>query len=216
MILSRGRSYVFIHIPKTGGTSLALALEGRAMADDEMLGDTPKAKRRRQRLKGMQTRGRLWKHSTLADIEGLASREALRGMFTFTLVRNPYDRVVSYYHWLKAQRFDHPVVPLAQALTFSAFVSHPQVMASLRANPYSSYMRQSDGQEHCSLYIRLEHFQTDAQPLFDHLGFAFELPRSNASARQGDWKKYYDEPAFDAISTACSADIGQFEYSFNE
>ena len=31
MIISRGRGYVFVHIPKTGGTSLALALESRAM-----------------------------------------------------------------------------------------------------------------------------------------------------------------------------------------
>ena len=47
MILSLGRKYVFVHIPKTGGTSLALALEGRAMKDDIMLGDTPKARKRR-------------------------------------------------------------------------------------------------------------------------------------------------------------------------
>ena len=50
MILSTGRRYVFIHIPKTGGTSLAL--EARAMKDDIMLGDTPKAKKRPNRLKG--------------------------------------------------------------------------------------------------------------------------------------------------------------------
>ena len=40
MILSRGRRYLFIHIPKTGGTSMALALEARTMKDDLMLGDT--------------------------------------------------------------------------------------------------------------------------------------------------------------------------------
>ena len=34
MIISRGRSYIFLHQPKTGGTSLALALEERAMKDD--------------------------------------------------------------------------------------------------------------------------------------------------------------------------------------
>ena len=216
MILSRGRSYVFIHIPKTGGTALALALEARAMADDQMLGDTPKALRRRRRLQGLKTHGRLWKHSTLADIEGLATRDDLRGLFAFTLVRNPYDRVVSYYHWLRAQRFDHPVVPLAQSLSFESFVSHPQVAASLTANPFTSYMRQSDGQEHCDLYIRLENFAEDAQPLFDHLGFSFELPRVNESSRHRDWRKYYTEQAFDAVSRACSDDIGQFEYSFNE
>ena len=43
MIISRGRNYIFAHIPKTGGTALAMALETRAMHDDILIGDTPKA-----------------------------------------------------------------------------------------------------------------------------------------------------------------------------
>ncbi|MEP2846339.1 MAG: Type II secretory pathway, pullulanase PulA, partial [Alphaproteobacteria bacterium] len=58
MILSRGRRYLFIHAPKTGGTSMALALEARAMKDDIMLGDTPKAKQRRKRVSDVQAAGR--------------------------------------------------------------------------------------------------------------------------------------------------------------
>ncbi|MBV1927325.1 MAG: sulfotransferase family protein, partial [Rhodobacteraceae bacterium] len=119
MILSSGRRYVFIHIPKTAGTSLALALESRAMKDDIMLGDTPKARRRRHRVKGMLTRGRLWKHSTLADIEGLVDQDVLNGLYVFTLVRNPWDRVVSYYHWLREQQFNHSLVALAQTQNFA-------------------------------------------------------------------------------------------------
>lgn len=54
MILSRGRRFIFVHIPKTGGTALALSLEGRAMKDDILIGDTPKARARSRRWRGGQ------------------------------------------------------------------------------------------------------------------------------------------------------------------
>jgi hypothetical protein len=216
MILSRGRKYLFIHIPKTGGTALALALEARAMRDDMMLGDTPKAKNRRRRLQGIKTAGRLWKHSTLADLSGLIPEAEMRELFTFTLVRNPWDRAVSYYHWLQEQGFDHPAVHLSKSLSFKEFILHSQVLRSFGQNQAPSYMRHADGSEHCQLYIRLEQFKTDAAPLFDHLGFALELPVTNTSSRQRDWRVYYDAQTQAAIAEVCSEEINRFEYSFND
>ncbi|WP_425045636.1 sulfotransferase family 2 domain-containing protein [Primorskyibacter sp. S87] len=214
MILSQGRRYVFIHIPKTGGTSLALALEQRAMKDDVMLGDTPKARRRRRRLEGVKSAGRLWKHSTLADIAGLIPDEELRSFFAFTLVRNPWDRAVSYYHWLREQHFDHPAVQLARDLEFEPFILHPQTLASFRKNPARSYMQHRDGSEQCATYIRLEHFDEDAKPLTDHLGFDLDLPRMNASTRHRDFRSYFTDQSAEAVAECCAEDIARFGYRF--
>lgn len=214
MIISRGRNYVFVHIPKTGGTSMALALEGRAMKDDILIGDTPKARRRRKRLTGVTAAGRVWKHSTLADIGGLVSQEETGEAFVFTLVRNPWDRMVSYYHWLRGQSFEHPAVTLARQVTFAAFLADPNTQSAVRAAPYGSYVTGPDGQERCDLFIRLEHFEKDARPLWWHLGFELSLPHSNRSERRADYREYYDEASLCIVEEICGEDIHRFGYEF--
>ena len=216
MILSTGRRYLFIHIPKTGGTSLALALEGRAMKDDIMLGDTPKARQRRHRVKGATTRGRLWKHSTRADIEGLVPPEVLEGLFTFTLVRNPWDRMVSYYHWLKDQSFDHAAVTLAKRLPFEGFLQDPALQRSLSDWPAARYLQDGQGQDRGALCIRLEHFNADAQPMFEHQGIALRLPQVNTSDRAARYGDYYTPALRDIVAGCCAADIARFGYTFDQ
>lgn len=213
MIISHGRSYIFVHAPKTGGTSLALALEGRAMKDDIMLGDTPKARNRRRRLKGVEAAGRLWKHSTLSDIDGLVSRDDMRAMLTFMLVRNPWSRVLSYYHWLRGQSFDHPSVALAQSTTFESFMRSPATQDSFRSWPYGRYVQLPGGGAGGDLFIRLEHFAQDAQPLFEHLGFELTLPHINKSDA-GAAGVEYPADVKEIVRNICAEDIERFGYEF--
>lgn len=216
MILSRGRRYIFVHIPKTGGTALTLALEGRAMKDDILIGDTPKARARRGRLAGLPAKGRLWKHSSLADIDGLVTQEDLADFFILTLVRNPWDRVVSYYHWLRVQSFAHPAVALARSTDFTAFLSHPDTSAALSAWPYSAYVTDAQGQERATLFARLEHLDADLAPFEAHLGFRLTpLPRANDSARARDWRPYFTPDTAALVATLCAGDIARFGYRFD-
>ena len=216
MIISRGRRYIFVHIPKTGGTALTLALEARAMKDDILIGDTPKARARRGRVKGVKAAGRLWKHSTLADIPGLVSDAEIADFFTVTLVRNPWDRAVSYYHWLRAQAFAHPAVGLAKALEFGGFLHHPQIRTSFSLWPYGAYMRNRAGDERASCFIRLEALDQDIAPFHDHLGFRLTIPRSNESDRSRDWRGYYTDADAALIADLCAEDIARFGYGFDD
>ena len=193
---------------------MALALEARAMKDDIMLGDTPKALKRRRRVKDVKTRGRLWKHSTLADIDGLVTSDELSGLFCFTLVRNPWDRAVSYYHWLRGQGFDHPSVHLAKAVSFEGFLRDKSTQGALQGWPASRYMRDVNGAERCSAYIRLEYFAEDAAPLTAHLGFELKLPMVNQSERQSGYQSYYTAETQKIIAECCAEDISRFGYSF--
>ncbi|MEM8979101.1 MAG: sulfotransferase family 2 domain-containing protein [Pseudomonadota bacterium] len=214
MILSRGRKYIFLHAPKTGGTSLTVALEARAKADDIIVSDTPKGRARAKRQAKLPAKGRLWKHSTLADLEGLISQDELSQMFIVMMVRNPWERVRSYYAWLQDQSFEHPAVTLAKTLSFDAFICHPMIAQSFRSNPYGNYVTDWTGREWPTHFIRLEHLDTDLTRFEQHLGVALPLGQHNESG--GAYKINAQFTLFSACfwGLTCSKDISRFQYTF--
>lgn len=216
MIISPGRKYIFVHIPKTGGTAVSLALEGRAMADDVLIGDTPKAVNRRGRVKKMNAAGRLWKHSGLSDIEGIIDRDAFDDFFVFTLVRNPWDRIVSYYHWLRVQTWDHPAVRLAKASDFSTFLNAAETRKVL-STPYGAYMRDGAGRERDAHFIKVESLDVGLAPLWDHLGFDLgPIARTNASDRARDFRTFYSDDDAELVTELAHNDIERFSYGFSD
>lgn len=194
---------------------MSLALEARAMNDDILIGDTPKAIRRRNRLERLNPSGRLWKHSKITDIYGVLSEREIAEFFVFTLVRNPWDRVVSYYHWLKVQSFSHMSVEIAKATEFSPFLNHPHTMQSLLNDNFEDYVSDRNGTERCNLFARIEYLQEDLRPLEKHLGFAFgKIEKSNQSERINDYRAYYSDEDAGLVAGLFANDISRFGYVF--
>ncbi len=210
MIISHGRKYIFVHIPKTGGTALSLALENRAMADDILIGDTPKAVKRRAKAKAWAGDRKLRKHSTLAELDGLIN---LGGYFVVTLVRNPWDRMVSYYHWLRDQTFDHSAVELAKSHGFSGFLNHPETLAVQSAESYGGYVA---GHEATTCFVRLEALAEDIHPFEAHLGFKLNIPHVNRSDRNADWRGYYSDVDAELVGQMYAEDVARFGYRFEK
>lgn len=215
MIISHRHRYIFVHIPKTGGTSLTLALEARVGRDDIILSDTPKGRNRRRRVQGTPSRGRLWKHSTLADIEGLVDPAIFADYLLVATVRNPWARAVSYHRWLRRQDFANPVVDLARQLAFRDFLHQPLIRQQM-AMPARHYLTDGGGREHPALFLRLEHLDQDLPQLADRLGFdPGPLPHANRLGRGEDWRAAYDGPSAAIIAEAAAEDIARFGYAFD-
>jgi hypothetical protein len=183
------------------------------MKDDILIGDTPKAKRRRGRLEGLGARGRLWKHSRLADLDGWLSPDEIAAMRVVTLVRDPWDRMVSYYHWLHEQRFDHPAVARSRAMAFGDFLRHPDTRAEMSHDQVTDYLRLADGRVAGATVLRLESLSTDLPVLERALGLRLEMPRVNESDRPRDIGNLYDDEAKAIVARAYADDIAQFGYS---
>lgn len=215
MIVSHRHRYIFVHIPKTGGTSLNLALEARVGRDDIILSDTPKGRNRRRRVRDAPARGRLWKHSTLADIEGLVDPAIFADYLLIAMVRNPWARAVSYHRWLGQQGFANPAVDLAKRLPFRDFLRQPLIRHQMGV-PARRYLTDGAGREYPALFLRLEHLDQDLPQLAERLGFdPGPLPHANRSGQGGDWRAAYDGPSAAIIAEAAAEDIARFGYAFD-
>src|SRR5262245_50254348 len=93
-MLSTTRSFLFVHVPKTGGNSIQDAL--RAHSDDEFVCLSPHQDGV-ERFELRSARFDTHKHSTLAEYRSRYGDELLAVLYRFACVRNPWDRVVSHF-----------------------------------------------------------------------------------------------------------------------
>ena len=96
--ISNSQQFIFVHLHKCGGTSVERALGDRLMWNDVMLGSSPYGEQLQQLYK---PKFGLDKHSSAADIKALVGDELWDSYFTFATVRHPFDRIVSYYSYIK-------------------------------------------------------------------------------------------------------------------
>ncbi len=83
MLISHDYKFIFIHIGKTGGTSIERALCEFLDVDFET---TKKSQD-----------GEWWKHIWARDMRECVGEKLWDGYFTFAIVRNPYDMILSLY-----------------------------------------------------------------------------------------------------------------------
>ena len=101
MIWSPSRNFCFVHVPKTGGTAVEQAYKPHLRFGDVVL-----AAWRRSLDNWYAEVLEIGKHSSAAHIAEQVGRERFRQVFSYAILRDPLERLVSYYKWI--QSFEHP------------------------------------------------------------------------------------------------------------
>lgn len=97
MIVNHSKRFIFIHVPKSAGTSLAAALSQYSSYLDQEVGAGPFSAGQEQYY---SKRFGLTKHSTACEVMNVVGPSVWGNYFKFAFVRNPYHRLVSAYHFL--------------------------------------------------------------------------------------------------------------------
>ncbi|MBK1648616.1 sulfotransferase family 2 domain-containing protein [Rhabdochromatium marinum] len=218
MLLSPGHGFLFVHIAKTGGTSVRAAL-GRLRWRDPWYWPIFLCARL-SHLSGHRLAVKLPRHAKLIAAKELLPHEVFAGLFKFAFVRNPWDLQVSSYHHIRRERPHY----LGGHDTFTDFLRwklDPQ-------RPYqyhidTSIERQSDylidlhGQLCVDFIGRYEQLNQDFAHICQHLHLRIPaLPHHRRAAdRDSDYRHYYTDETAEWIARHFARDIELFGYQFD-
>ena len=172
----------FIHLNKTGGSSVEKAL------------------------------GLPFSHQTAAARVALLGPEEWNRRYSFTFVRNPWDRIVSQYHYRKSRG------RLRTDLTFREWIKATLVDKDEEIQGWSvMFMGQleriegTDGAVLVDEIYRFESFEQDFGRLCRRLQIDALLPHKKPSSH-GHFAEYYDAATLDVVGRAFQRDVEFFGY----
>jgi hypothetical protein len=100
MIINHSHRFIYLHVPKTGGTSISTLLSGYSTPVDIELGGALD-EFAGQSEKIWSSKWKLHKHSTHRRIRSIFPANIYHSYFKFAVVRNPYARTLSSFNFGK-------------------------------------------------------------------------------------------------------------------
>ncbi len=202
-MISFQKRFLFVHIPKTAGNSIQSVL--RDYSEDELVA-------LRGEQDGIERFGlrnpkyKIKKHSTLAEYQAALGKAEFGNLYKFTCVRNPWDRMVSYY-FTPAQK--------AEAWDRKKF---RKVISS--ALSVADYLRLDKGEEdpfgNVHYVMRFENLADDFRTVCTALDISpVTLPQYNRSIRE-HYSRYYDDDVRELVRARFAAEIERFGYTFEQ
>ncbi len=192
----------FVHIPKNGGSTVTTAMRRK-----NLLG---------QRLE----KGELVSsgNETITDILDHLGSEA-DTYFKFSFVRNPWDRFVSAYHYVRQRRPELTQVNCHSSFPafVDAFNADPLPFLKIRYfRPQWTYLTDDEGEVALDKIGRFEQFDQDLYDILGKIGMRRSLIRHRKRTVRADYRDYYDAHRQDVIARVYDEDIELFDYSFED
>jgi hypothetical protein len=218
MLLSQKHRFLFVHIAKTGGTSVRAALERHRWADPWYWPMFLCS--RFSHLSGHRIATKLPRHAKVIAAKELLPREFFEGLFKFAFVRNPWDLQVSSFHHIRRERPHY----LGGHEDFEGFLrwkldpGRPyQYHVDTSIELQSDYLIDLRGQVVVDFIGRYERLHDDFQTACGRIGIpAPPLPHSRAATDRGkDYRGYYTDDTAALVAQHFARDIELLDYRFD-
>jgi hypothetical protein len=218
MLLSVKYNFLFVHIAKTGGTSVRAALQSLRWRDPWYYPMFVCS--RLSHLSGHRLGSKFPRHSRIIAAKEMLPETFFNGLFKFAIVRNPWDLQVSSYHHIRRER-PHLIAHINDFEQFIRWKLDPQ-------RPYQYHVDTSI-QSQLDYLIDLQgnllvdfigHYETltdDFGEITRRIGIKhLQLPhKRKATDRKKDYRSYYSDDLAALVGDHFRRDIEALGYNFD-
>ena len=218
-IINNTYGFVFVHIPKCGGTSLTFALSHLNYYRDLEIGSTTYGE---ELNKIFGKRYGIWKHSQAREIRNILGQVTWSKYYTFSIVRNPYARTMSTYAYLK--HHDDAYTFMKKFASFSEFLRSDEWASSgpdRMFEPQVAWFVDAHKTNIVTDIFHLEDIQDNLQSIGERLGLAphqvskLEFPHRNKIRKAPHGHDGIRDEDLDLIYRRYKVDFDTFGYSSN-
>lgn len=218
MLLSDRYRFLFVHIAKTGGTSVRAAL-GRLRWRDPLYYLAWPC-HRLSHLTGHRTATKFPRHARIIAAREMLPEEYFASLFKFAFVRNPWDLQVSSYHHIRRER-PHLVDGHDSFEAFLRWKLDPQrpyqyhIDTSIQLQ--SDYLVDLHGKVLVDYIGHYERLADDFATICSRIGVALpSLPHKRKATDRGkDYRAYYSDESAELVARHFSRDIELLKYRFD-
>jgi hypothetical protein len=211
MLVSYRHNFLFIHVPKNAGTSIHEALA--PWAEDPLRYWHNRLLNRvgiHVNHLGPHWGKRFRRHTPGRVIQNNMPEAVWRRLFKFAFVRNPWDRLVSQYHYI-LQTPAHHRNKRVQTMSFEPFLDY--WTQGERASQLAM-VTDARGNIIIDFIGRCERIADDFPEVCRTLQLDVKLPHINSSG-QKDYRRYYNDDTAALVAQRLAADIKFFNYTFD-
>jgi len=201
-MISLAKHFLFVHVPKTGGNSIQEVLKQHS--EDRIVADAPHQDGV-ERFEVANDRYAVHKHSTLAEYRAVIEPATFQSLYTFSVIRNPWDWMISFYFSPHRGPTDW------NREAFVRIVEEAGVLRrSIRLDPAAGGALDAD----LDFLMRFERLEEDFKVVCAEVGIPYEpLARRNRSER-GHYSVYYDAGLKDLVARKFAEEIAFGAYEF--
>jgi hypothetical protein len=191
-----GSSY-YVHIPKTAGTSLKSAVYGSSSRTQSL-------------------------HFEWSDYRIILGKNNAKNYFSFSCVRNPWDRCLSAYVFLKNggyNDYDKKYFKkyIAKYSSFKQFImnglSQKNIINLLHFKPQTHFIYNKKNECMVNFVIRFENIDTDYNKIKDKINGG-KLRKYKVSRVNDNYKDHFDEFMIKKVAEVYQRDIKLLKYEF--